>query len=50
MGGHIQIPSATNIVNRIKQITVVVPWGSEKRSLFSIFSMALCQVAPASYR
>jgi hypothetical protein len=40
MGGHIQIPSATDFVNRFIKIAVAVPWESGKRSLFSIFSMA----------
>src|ERR1035437_2260355 len=43
LGGRIQTPSATNIVNGITQIAAAVPWESGKRSLFSIFSMALYQ-------
>jgi hypothetical protein len=47
LGGYIQSPSATNTVNRFKEIAVVVPWKSEKRSLFSIFSMAsFCHLLP----
>jgi hypothetical protein len=40
---YIQIPSATNFVNRFTEIAVAVPWESGKRSLFSIFSMAFYQ-------
>jgi hypothetical protein len=38
--GWIQKPNATNYRNKIKEIVVVEPWESGKRSLFSIFSMA----------